>query len=909
MDAPLVPQREPDPPVGRTREIEYLTGVLDAVERGERRACIFLGVPGAGKTMLLRYARRLCQSQRFETIFVRAATMGMPPLFPIGEIVERLVEIYSRLETDTPDFILRMTEALSGGQRRISYRIAVPQIVEATEQVAKVSPLAILFDDYHWAPGEGTSLLLAALRVVEAPVLFLATARIDSTALTEQISLAEPTGDLWFDHFHLDLLDYNSIRLLTQNELGPHVLKSIPDFVFMQSQGNPLYAAELLRDWRSNEVIVNVGGYWGFTTAADPPIPRSLHEVLSRRLTDLDSQSLKLARGLALLGREASFRELTSIGPQDNEETVSLLRRLIRAGVVREEGTPPRYQLSHPLYAPTLLARMGGTEQAILHERLFRGLSEAGATKRSSELAHHAYRSLNRPAELSILIRQAAEEADRVGGYEESARWYERLADTQHGDSHSYVEALERQAVSLSNFAPGEAVLIFSKALEYAHEGEESAHLLLGRAKASRHLGHFDDALVDLHRALASANSTDQAAIRFLIASILGIQGHIVKAERALEELARESLPPELRASVLGNLGTAAFTRGEVPRALNSFLDSFNASSGYSERMQAATNLVWCYMIVGQWSAARELLDSSIREADKRRDDWHLIGLLTDAARLNAWEARFPEAMESYVNARRLVPRLENPLWQIECLETFGIIQLESRKFHEAEKALAKAGTLIRDTVETRDPAFTLTHVAEAKYRIDDIGGARRSLEEARASLNGNPTWTVSIERIDALCALSEGKGEDALLRLKYADAQATELPFERGKVLESLGEALTTLRRRDEAIESFERSREVFDALGAKGRSAFTSDRIAQLTSSRPGRPRNRTLGDFTPRETDVLRLLVRGRRSSEIAQALFISKRTVDKHIERMLDRSNARTRTELVSLALRQNLLSDG
>ena len=52
----------------------------------------------------------------------------------------------------------------------------------------------------------------------------------------------------------------------------------------------------------------------------------------------------------------------------------------------------------------------------------------------------------------------------------------------------------------------------------------------------------------------------------------------------------------------------------------------------------------------------------------------------------------------------------------------------------------------------------------------------------------------------------------------------------------------------------------------------------------------------DFTPRELEVLRLLVDGYENPEIAEILCISPRTVKMHIENMLHRTGFRNRLEL-------------
>ncbi|WP_082496867.1 helix-turn-helix transcriptional regulator [Microbacterium sp. Leaf288] len=55
----------------------------------------------------------------------------------------------------------------------------------------------------------------------------------------------------------------------------------------------------------------------------------------------------------------------------------------------------------------------------------------------------------------------------------------------------------------------------------------------------------------------------------------------------------------------------------------------------------------------------------------------------------------------------------------------------------------------------------------------------------------------------------------------------------------------------------------------------------------------------DASPRERDVLRLVVAGRRNREIAQTLGVSENTVKFHVSNLLHKSGANSRTELVAL----------
>jgi DNA-binding NarL/FixJ family response regulator len=62
----------------------------------------------------------------------------------------------------------------------------------------------------------------------------------------------------------------------------------------------------------------------------------------------------------------------------------------------------------------------------------------------------------------------------------------------------------------------------------------------------------------------------------------------------------------------------------------------------------------------------------------------------------------------------------------------------------------------------------------------------------------------------------------------------------------------------------------------------------------------------DFTPREMDVLRLVVEGKTNAEIGLALTISEKTVEKHLEAIFRKMGVASRVEAAVMAVRENYI---
>jgi DNA-binding NarL/FixJ family response regulator len=79
-----------------------------------------------------------------------------------------------------------------------------------------------------------------------------------------------------------------------------------------------------------------------------------------------------------------------------------------------------------------------------------------------------------------------------------------------------------------------------------------------------------------------------------------------------------------------------------------------------------------------------------------------------------------------------------------------------------------------------------------------------------------------------------------------------------------------------------------------------FVSPEIAAKLASRLSED------DLTPRELEILTLLAEGKSNKLIARELNISEGTVKTHVKNILEKLDATSRTEALSLAARRGLI---
>jgi DNA-binding CsgD family transcriptional regulator len=146
--------------------------------------------------------------------------------------------------------------------------------------------------------------------------------------------------------------------------------------------------------------------------------------------------------------------------------------------------------------------------------------------------------------------------------------------------------------------------------------------------------------------------------------------------------------------------------------------------------------------------------------------------------------------------------------------------------------------------------------------------------------------------------ALMEDRPAGALARLREASDRWRELdaPFETAQVGVRIGEACRAVGDEEGARMEFRAALATFERIGARP----DASRVRGLLSGQ-----NAHLAVLSPREIEVLRLIAAGRTNAEIATQLFLSERTIHRHVSNILTTLDVRSRTSAATYAVQHGL----
>jgi DNA-binding CsgD family transcriptional regulator len=143
----------------------------------------------------------------------------------------------------------------------------------------------------------------------------------------------------------------------------------------------------------------------------------------------------------------------------------------------------------------------------------------------------------------------------------------------------------------------------------------------------------------------------------------------------------------------------------------------------------------------------------------------------------------------------------------------------------------------------------------------------------------------------------SDGEVAESLYGQSIAHLSRTRLRLELARTHLLYGEWLRRERRRIDARNHLRTALEAFTSMGAE---AFASraERELLATGEHARKRTVETLGELTPQEGQISRLVARGHTNREIAAQLFISPSTVEYHLRKVFRKLDVKSRTQLAN-----------
>ena len=190
----------------------------------------------------------------------------------------------------------------------------------------------------------------------------------------------------------------------------------------------------------------------------------------------------------------------------------------------------------------------------------------------------------------------------------------------------------------------------------------------------------------------------------------------------------------------------------------------------------------------------------------------------------------------------------------------------------------------------------------EIMLAAGDIQAARPAADEL-ASLAGEldaPVLTAVAAQARGAVRLAEGDARAALpiLRQAWTGWQDVEIAYDAARVRVLIGLGSRDLGDLDAAEMEFDAARWIFQQLGA------LPDLTRVEAHSRALKPA--PAGGLSTREIQVLRLVAAGKTNRQIGSALFISERTVERHLSNIFNKLDLTSRSAATAYAYEHQLL---
>jgi predicted ATPase/DNA-binding CsgD family transcriptional regulator len=332
-----------------------------------------------------------------------------------------------------------------------------------------------------------------------------------------------------------------------------------------------------------------------------------------------------------------------------------------------------------------------------------------------------------------------------------------------------------------------------------------------------------------------------------------------------------------------------------LERAL--LLDEGAVSAERAKALDTAGDLAW---VQGDDARAETLHGESLAISRAADDPTGIARALFGLGDVALRRRDIDRAVACFDEALALNRAQGDRLWEAGCLVSLGQIARVRGDNAAAERLIEDAIALYRPTGFTWGAAWATTVLAAVERDRGDLARAANLYRDSSTMAMAHRDSKGVATALDGLAMVAAAAGQAETAARLFGTAEA---------LAESVGALLEPSQARTEATAHVRSTlgEARFTEATAAGGTMSLPEALAETEGvgaavAQPPPVTSTSPGPLSPRELEVVRLLIAGHSAREIASDLFISPRTVTTHISNILDKLDVDTRAAAVAVALR-------
>lgn len=951
--------------VGREAEQQAIRAALTAAGSRQGSAVFVQGEAGVGKSRLVREGVADARRARCSVLVGRAvdgqSTVAFRPI--TGALNSYFRDVgppdLAELEPFRPILGTLVPEWRRGDRPGADDSAAL--LAEAVLRLLRAvgqhgAGCLLVLEDLHWADPETLSMVeYLAENLASEPVVCLGTLRSDTSSAQGLVRrLAAGRLASVIDLHRLGPAEINAIACACLSV--PELPGPVDELLATHADGLPFFVEELLADVVGSGALVRQSEGWRVARPLQAGLPDSFVDSVERRLATL-GEAAPIVVAAAALGRSFDWALLPTMTGGDELAVLAALRAAIDAQLLVAEPSPGgSFRFRHALTRDAVVAQLLPMERVLLSRRALEALEAAHPELpgESCELAAElAERAGDRQRAATLLI-EAGRRSLAQGALASAEAALGRACDLAE-DPEIEAEAAEVlcEALSLAGnpdcaLEVGRELAEVFESLDAPPERRSALHLRLARPAATACRWEVADDHLTRGRAWADQAGDGALAARFdaIAAHVAYGRGDLEGAEQlaqsallaadrlGLHDLACEAWEVVGRCVRMSDIEQAAdaFERARTIaekhdlavwrlRALCELATVDILSLGPDGRMVAARDLArasgalataaFMDLSHGIWFLDRRELQSAIEAVRRsseiaRRFRMHqllAVALLMEAAALGRMAER--EEMEALIAEALEVAGDDPDACGLAWGACRGVAWLCVEDRRRAQEALDEGMNHLRQRASSA-PAPERGLWALLRM-IDDLEGEAACAEVRTSGATGHRMNRAFLSLADAVRLGRAGRREEADAAFAAGDAGLVPVQWWRHLARRLVAQAAID-DGWGEPVAWLQEALPVFEAEGQDRLVSACRSLLRKAGAPLPRRRRDESVPGplrergVTRRELEVLTLLAEGLANKEIASRLYMSPRTVERHVANLTVKTGLGTRSELIAFAAR-------